>query len=91
MSIPKPTVQEITLNDGRVIKLETGKLAKQAHGSVVLTMGNTTLLATVVASEDVPEDVDFMPLTVDYREKPSCRTYAEVSLKERLIQPMQKF
>ncbi len=67
--MPKPTVQEIVLNDGRVIKLETGKYAKQANGSVVLTMENTTLLATVVASEDVQGDVDFMPLTVDYREK----------------------
>tara|TARA_R110002050_G_scaffold60508_2_gene134182 strand:+ start:3682 stop:5808 length:2127 start_codon:yes stop_codon:yes gene_type:complete len=59
----------ITLPDGREISLETGKLAKQADGSIVLKMGKTMLLATVVASKDVGENVDFLPLMVDYREK----------------------
>ena len=57
-----------TLADGREIILETGKLARQADGSVVLTVGKTMLLATVVSSK-TPKDVDFLPLTVDFREK----------------------
>ena len=67
--IPKTITREITLDDGRTITLETGKLAKQAHGSVVVKMGGTMLLATVVSNEDPLEGVDFLPLTVDYREK----------------------
>ncbi|HPG74130.1 MAG TPA: polyribonucleotide nucleotidyltransferase, partial [Bacteroidales bacterium] len=59
----------ITLNDGREIEISTGKLAKQAHGSVVVKMGKTMLLATVVSAEEAREDVDFMPLSVEYREK----------------------
>lgn len=61
--------QSIQLPDGREISLETGKLAKQADGSIVLKMGNTMLLATVVAEKEAGEDVDFLPLMVDYREK----------------------
>ena len=57
------------LSDGREISLETGKLAKQADGSVVLTMGKTMILATVVAKEEAKENVDFLPLSVDYQEK----------------------
>ena len=57
------------LSDGREISLETGKLAKQAHGSVVLTMGKTMILATVVTKEEAKENVDFLPLSVDYQEK----------------------
>ena len=57
------------LKDGREISIETGKLAKQADGSVVVTMGKTMLLATVVSAKEANEDVDFMPLSVDYREK----------------------
>ncbi|HDO28007.1 MAG TPA: polyribonucleotide nucleotidyltransferase, partial [Bacteroidetes bacterium] len=57
------------LKDGREISIETGKLAKQADGSVVVTMGKTMLLATVVSAQEAREDVDFMPLSVDYREK----------------------
>ncbi|NCA75934.1 MAG: polyribonucleotide nucleotidyltransferase [Alphaproteobacteria bacterium] len=57
------------LADGREITLETGKLAKQADGSVVVKMGNTMLLATVVAVQEAKENVDFMPLSVEYREK----------------------
>ena len=59
----------IELADGRTITIETGKLAKQADGSVVVKMGNTMLLATVVSAREAKEDVDFMPLSVDYREK----------------------
>lgn len=61
--------ETIDLGNGREITLETGKLAKQAHGSVVVRSGDTMLLATVVSSHDVKDDVDFLPLTVDYREK----------------------
>jgi polyribonucleotide nucleotidyltransferase len=54
---------------GKEISIETGKLAKQADGSVVLQMGKTTLLATVVSSKEAKDGIDFLPLTVDYREK----------------------
>jgi len=64
--------KEIPLSDGRIITIETGKLAKQAHGSVVIRMNNTMLLATVVSASEAKEDVDFMPLSVDYREKYSA-------------------
>ena len=57
------------LADGRSISLETGKLAKQADGSVVVKMGNTMLLATVVSKEEAKEGTDFLPLSVDYQEK----------------------
>jgi polyribonucleotide nucleotidyltransferase len=59
----------ITLPDGREITIETGKLAKQADGSVVVRMGNTMILATVVANKDIKEGLDFLPLSVDYQEK----------------------
>jgi polyribonucleotide nucleotidyltransferase len=58
-----------TLGDGRSIEIETGKLAKQAHGSVVVKMGGTMLLATVVSDNEVGDDMDFLPLTVEYKEK----------------------
>lgn len=58
-----------SLPDGRTIELETGKLAKQADGSVVVKMGDTMLLATVVSRKEASPGVDFMPLTVDYKEK----------------------
>jgi len=57
---------------GKEISVETGKLAKQADGSVVVRMGDTMLLATVVAAQEAKEGVDFLPLTVDYREKYSA-------------------
>ena len=60
--------KEISLPDGRIITIETGKLAKQADGSAVIQMGNAMLLATVVSSK-TKSPVDFLPLTVDYREK----------------------
>ncbi len=59
----------ITLADGRQIMIETGKLAKQADGSVVVKMGDTMLLGTVVAAKDAKEGTDFMPLQVEYKEK----------------------
>ena len=70
-SVMKPTVITKTckLPDGREITIETGKLARQADGSVVLKMGNTMILATVVSSVDAKEGVDFLPLSVDYQEK----------------------
>jgi polyribonucleotide nucleotidyltransferase len=64
-----PIVKRITLPDGREITLETGKLAKQADGSVTLRMGNTMLLATVCAAKEATPGTDFMPLQVEYREK----------------------
>ncbi|MDE7110457.1 MAG: polyribonucleotide nucleotidyltransferase [Muribaculaceae bacterium] len=64
-----PIKKTITLPDGREITLETGKLAKQADGAVELRMGNTMLLATVVSAKEAGEGVDFMPLTVEYKEK----------------------
>ncbi len=60
--------KEISLPDGRIISIETGKLAKQADGSAVIQMGNAMLLATVVSARTA-SPVDFLPLTVDYREK----------------------
>lgn len=61
--------KEIDLGDGRIIEIETGKLAKQADGSVVVKCGKTMLLATVVSAKEANEDVDFMPLSCEYREK----------------------
>ena len=66
MNIIKKTIE---LADGRVIEIETGKLAKQADGSAVVKMGGTMLLATVTCAKEVGEDVDFLPLQVDYKEK----------------------
>lgn len=62
-------IKKSIVTGGKEISIETGKLAKQADGSVVLQMGNTVLLATVVAAPEAKEGVDFLPLTVDYREK----------------------
>lgn len=59
----------ITLPDSRTISIETGKLAKQADGAVVVRMGDTMLLATVVANKEIKTGVDFLPLSVDYQEK----------------------
>ena len=66
MNVIKKT---ITLPDGRVIEIETGKLAKQAAGSAVVKMGGTMLLAAVTVADEVKEGTDFLPLSVDYREK----------------------
>ena len=64
-----PIKKTIDMGDGRVITLETGKLAKQADGAVELRLNNTMLLATVVSAKEAGEGVDFMPLTVEYKEK----------------------
>ena len=69
MNAPQAIIEKFQLKDGREITLETGKLAKQADGSVVVRCGGTMLLATVVASKEAKDGVDFLPLTVDYREK----------------------
>jgi polyribonucleotide nucleotidyltransferase len=69
MEIPKAITEKIILEDGREIILETGKLAKQADGSVVVKCGGTMLLAAVVAAKEANPGVDFLPLTVDYRDK----------------------
>lgn len=66
MNIIKKTIE---LPDGRVIEIETGKLAKQADGSAVVKMGGTMLLATVTCAKEVTEGTDFLPLQVDYKEK----------------------
>lgn len=68
----KPIEKVIDLGDGRSIVIETGKLAKQADGAVVVRMGNTYLLATVVSAPDAKPGTDFMPLTVEYKEKYSA-------------------
>ena len=67
--IPNVYREDIALSDGRVINIETGKLAKQADGSVVVTMGDAMILATVVSNREIDTELDFLPLTVDYREK----------------------
>lgn len=67
--IPNVITEVIDLGDGRTISIETGKLAKQADGSVVVRMGDTMLLATAVSARTANPGVDFLPLTVDYREK----------------------
>src|ERR1035437_6126203 len=63
------TTKTFDIGDGRTISLETGKLAKQADGSIVLRMGDTMLLATVVAKKEATPGTDFLPLSVDYQEK----------------------
>ncbi|HRD39040.1 MAG TPA: polyribonucleotide nucleotidyltransferase, partial [Bacteroidia bacterium] len=63
------TQHSFDLGDGRIVTLETGKLAKQADGAVVVKLGDTMILATVVSSKEAKEGVDFLPLTVDYQEK----------------------
>lgn len=65
----KPIKKTIELGDGRTITIETGKLAKQADGAVEVRMGNTMLLATVCSAAEANDGVDFMPLTVEYKEK----------------------
>ncbi len=69
MNKPTPIVKKINLGDGKEITIETGVLAKQAHGSVIVKQGKTMLLATVVSAKESNPEVDFMPLTVEYQEK----------------------
>ena len=63
------TTQSVALPDGREITIETGKMARQADGAVVVRLGDAMLLATVVSSKEAKEGVDFLPLSVDYQEK----------------------
>src|SRR6476661_8148754 len=65
---PEPTTISVDLSGGKKLTFETGKLAKQAHGSAVVRMGDNVILATAVANADPREGIDFFPLTVDYRE-----------------------
>ena len=67
--IPKAISHSFDIGDGRTITIETGKLARQADGSVVVKMGDTMLLASVVSNLTPKEDIDFFPLSVDYQEK----------------------
>ena len=67
--IPQLFVESIDLGDGRSITIETGRLAKQADGSVVVRIGKTVILGTVVSARKASPGIDFLPLTVDYREK----------------------
>jgi polyribonucleotide nucleotidyltransferase len=67
--IPQGIKKSFELPDGRLVTIETGRLAKQADGAVVVTLGKTMLLAAVVSAKEAREDVDFMPLSVDYKEK----------------------
>ncbi|MEQ9440169.1 MAG: polyribonucleotide nucleotidyltransferase [Cyclobacteriaceae bacterium] len=66
---PQVATKEIVLGDGRTITIETGKLARQADGAVVIKMGDTMLLATVVSAAEAAENPSFFPLSVDYQEK----------------------
>ncbi|WP_204098297.1 polyribonucleotide nucleotidyltransferase [Candidatus Karelsulcia muelleri] len=70
--LPKLIKEKIFLKDGKYLNIETGQLAKQADGSVLIRMGNTILLATVVISKEEKEGGNFLPLTIDYREKYSA-------------------
>ena len=88
---PKVFSETIKLSDGREITIETGKLAKQAHGSAVIRMGDCMILSTVVSSYE-ESSLDFLPLTVDYREKfAAAGRFPGVSLKEKLDLVMKKF
>ncbi len=65
---PEPTTVTVELTGGKSISFETGKLAKQAHGSAVVRLGDNVVLATAVANPEPRDGIDFFPLTVDYRE-----------------------
>ena len=67
--LTQPIRKTFDIGDGRQVTIETGRLARQADGSVTVTMGNCILLATVVASDEPKEGQEFFPLTVDYQEK----------------------
>jgi len=70
--IPELIKENLFLEDGRALSIETGELARKANGSAVVRMGNTSLLATVVIYKEYKEDFKFIPLTIDYREKYSA-------------------
>lgn len=87
--IEHPIIENIHLSDGRNITLETGLLAKQSDGSVVVSMGSTMLLATVVAAKEVKEYVDFLPLTVDYRHNYSAVGKIPGGFVKREVRPLE--
>ena len=87
MNKPNPIIKTIDLGDGKPISIETGKLAKQADGSVVVRQGNTMLLATVVSAKDSNPDVDFMPLSVDYKENFSAMGKFPGGFRKREARP----
>ena len=62
-------IKKFEMPDGSEISIETGRLARQADGAVVVKHGNTMLMATVVSGKEAREGIDFMPLTVEYQEK----------------------
>ena len=87
-----PIVKTIELPDGRTITLETGKLAKQADGSVMLRMGNTMLLATVCAAKDAVPGTDFMPLQVEYKKNlRHSAVFLVASPREKVELPIMRF
>ena len=67
--LQQPIRKTFDIGDGRQVTIETGRLARQADGAVVVKMGDTMILATAVSAREAKEDVDFMPLSVDYQEK----------------------
>ncbi len=69
MKLKEATIETFLLEDGRPVYIETGRLAKQADGAAVVKMGDTMLIATVVSAKEVNQNVDFFPLTVEYKEK----------------------
>jgi polyribonucleotide nucleotidyltransferase len=87
--IPQLFVESIDLGDGRNITIETGRLAKQADGSVVVRIGKTVILGTVVSARKA-SPVDFLPLTVDYRKICCSRTFP-VFFKEKQDQVITKY
>ena len=89
--IPKVTQETIDLGDGRAITIETGKLAKQADGSVVVRCGDCMLLATAVSARTSNPGVDFLPLTVDYRDLQLQEDFLEDFSKEKRVQVTAKY
>jgi hypothetical protein len=89
--IPQLFVENIDLGDGRNITIETGRLAKQADGSVVVRIGKTVILGTVVSARKASPGIDFLPLTVDYMKNLQQQVvFLEVSLKEKRVQAIAK-
>ena len=80
------------MGDGTIVEIETGKLAKQAAGSVVVKVGGMMLLATVTCAKDAKEDVDFMPLSVEYKENTPPQAVIPVdSSRERDVLRIRRF
>ena len=75
---------------GRPLKLETGKIARQADGAVMATYGETVVLATVVAAKTPREGVDFLPLTVDYRKRPTPQAASPAAISSAKADPPKR-